>query len=165
MFAPHTSKPYNPLIAGAFFRSGQIEAWGRGIEKITETCKAWGKPEPFYKIRTNEVMIGFNTEPEFGESIGDNIGENIGENIGDSIGENFGDSIGENIGDSIGIGATQSKIIDLIRLNPTVSARAISEEIGIAPRNVEANIQILKKSGLLKREGAAKGGYWILKNL
>jgi ATP-dependent DNA helicase RecG len=67
---------YNPLIAGAFFRSGQIEAWGRGIEKITDSCKSWGKPVPFYEIRSNYVMIGFNTDANIGESIGENIGEN-----------------------------------------------------------------------------------------
>jgi predicted HTH transcriptional regulator len=60
------SKPYNPLIAGAFFRSGQIEAWGRGVEKITIACKEWGKPAPFYRVRPNEVMIGFVTEEHFG---------------------------------------------------------------------------------------------------
>src|SRR3990167_8721770 len=27
-------KPYNPLIANVFFRTGLIESWGRGIEKI-----------------------------------------------------------------------------------------------------------------------------------
>jgi ATP-dependent DNA helicase RecG len=31
LFAGIGSKPHNPLIANAFFRSGQIEAWGRGI--------------------------------------------------------------------------------------------------------------------------------------
>lgn len=60
LFSPHTSLPYNPLIAGAFFRSGQIEAWGRGIEKITESCKAWSMREPFYRVSPNEVMIGFH---------------------------------------------------------------------------------------------------------
>jgi len=30
-------------------------------------------------------------------------------------------------------------------------------------RNVEANINILKKSGLIERVGAAKGGYWVVK--
>lgn len=30
----HPSHPFNPLIANAFFRSGYIESWGRGIEKI-----------------------------------------------------------------------------------------------------------------------------------
>ncbi|MDR1110233.1 MAG: hypothetical protein LBP92_05955 [Deltaproteobacteria bacterium] len=44
----HSSIPHNPLIAGAFFRSGQIELWGRGIDKILTSCKAWGKPDPTF---------------------------------------------------------------------------------------------------------------------
>jgi len=59
LFAPHSSKPHNPFVAGAFFRSGQIEAWGRGVEKITASRKAWNQPAPFYRISSNEVMIGF----------------------------------------------------------------------------------------------------------
>jgi ATP-dependent DNA helicase RecG len=69
LFAAHTSKPYNPLIAGAFFRSGQIEACGRGVQKIAEACKLWGKAEPFYRIRTNEIMIGFETDVSIAENI------------------------------------------------------------------------------------------------
>jgi ATP-dependent DNA helicase RecG len=65
LIASHTSKPHNPLIAGAFFRSGQIEAWGRGIEKMKAACREWGKPELFYRIQSNEVMIGFHTKPLF----------------------------------------------------------------------------------------------------
>ena len=38
LFKKHPSIPYNPLIASAFFRAGYIEAWGRGIEKITNEC-------------------------------------------------------------------------------------------------------------------------------
>lgn len=34
LFSAHKSTPGNPLIANTFFRSGQIEAWGRGIEKM-----------------------------------------------------------------------------------------------------------------------------------
>jgi len=30
----HSSEPFNPDIANAFFRAGKIEAWGRGIERI-----------------------------------------------------------------------------------------------------------------------------------
>lgn len=33
----HRSRPYNPLIASAFFRAGYIESWGRGIEKINSS--------------------------------------------------------------------------------------------------------------------------------
>jgi ATP-dependent DNA helicase RecG len=129
--------PHNPLIAGAFFRSGQIEAWGRGIQKITEACKFWGKPDPIYRIKANEVMIGFYTDA--------GIGENIGESIG------------------ININATQLKIIESMRENPAISAKQISEDIGIALRNVEVNIRILRKAELVEHVGPAKGGHWIVK--
>ena len=42
----HRSCPYNPEIANVFFRAGEIEAWGRGIERIIEACKEAGVPEP-----------------------------------------------------------------------------------------------------------------------
>jgi ATP-dependent DNA helicase RecG len=49
-----------------------------------------------------------------------------------------------------------------MRVNPTISAKALADEIGIAPRNVEANIRALKKLKLIDRVGAAKGGYWVV---
>ena len=33
LFATHPSTPFNPAIANVFFRSGEIETWGRGIER------------------------------------------------------------------------------------------------------------------------------------
>lgn len=39
LLSSHRSFPYNPDIANAFFRSGEIEAWGRGIERIITACK------------------------------------------------------------------------------------------------------------------------------
>ena len=46
----HASRPYNPGIAYAFFRAGMIEAWGRGIGRITSACEAAGNPRPEWKI-------------------------------------------------------------------------------------------------------------------
>jgi ATP-dependent DNA helicase RecG len=40
------SRPHNPFIANAFFRSGQIEVWGQGIEKMKNGCTADNLPEP-----------------------------------------------------------------------------------------------------------------------
>ena len=50
------SQPHNPLIAGAFFRSGQIESWGRGIRRMTESCALWGKPLQVIDVRYNSVF-------------------------------------------------------------------------------------------------------------
>jgi ATP-dependent DNA helicase RecG len=136
LFAPHTSKPHNPLIAGAFFRSGQIEAWGRGIEKIITACKAWDKPEPFYRVRTNELMIGFHIDIGIVDSIVDN------------------DDTGK----------MRAMILELMRRNPKISAAKIAKSIGIAPRNAQAHIRVLKEMGLIKRVGSTRWGYWVVYN-
>lgn len=44
LMGKHRSRPYNLLIANTFFRAGFIEAWGRGIEKIKESCLRAGNP-------------------------------------------------------------------------------------------------------------------------
>ena len=38
LLSSHRSMPYNPDIANTFFRAGEIEAWGRGIERIITAC-------------------------------------------------------------------------------------------------------------------------------
>ncbi len=42
----HQSHPTNPDLANAFFRAGEIEVWGRGIERIFAACKEAGTPKP-----------------------------------------------------------------------------------------------------------------------
>ena len=49
LLGKHRSRPYNPDIANTFFRAGEIEAWGRGIERIIEACKNANTPEPEFK--------------------------------------------------------------------------------------------------------------------
>ncbi len=46
LFAPHESRPWNPLIAGTFYRRGIIERWGSGTLKIAEQVSAAGLPPP-----------------------------------------------------------------------------------------------------------------------
>ncbi|MBM3854583.1 MAG: hypothetical protein FJ399_15770, partial [Verrucomicrobia bacterium] len=42
----HASTPFNPTVANVFFRSGEIETWGRGIQRIFTACKDAGTPRP-----------------------------------------------------------------------------------------------------------------------
>lgn len=57
----HRSRPYNPLIANTFFRAGYIESWGRGIEKIRESCKENGNEMAEYKVTSSEIMVIFKS--------------------------------------------------------------------------------------------------------
>ncbi|MBC7412351.1 MAG: putative DNA binding domain-containing protein [Bacteroidia bacterium] len=55
----HASRPYNPDIANALFRSGYIESWGRGTIKIIRECKLAGIPVPIFRYDSSDISIEF----------------------------------------------------------------------------------------------------------
>ncbi len=56
----HPSRPYNPDIANAFFRSGLIESWGRGTIKIFNEAKSAKIPVPIFRYEDNGFYVVFN---------------------------------------------------------------------------------------------------------
>ena len=59
LFTPHESRPWNPLIAGAFYRRGIIEQWGRGTIKMAELTTAAGLPRPEIEDADECVTVRF----------------------------------------------------------------------------------------------------------
>jgi ATP-dependent DNA helicase RecG len=59
LLAKHSSRPYNPDIANGFFRSGYVEAWGRGIDKITKQCIAAALPAPQFSPDGSDFWVIF----------------------------------------------------------------------------------------------------------
>lgn len=62
LLSQHKSRPYNPIIANAFYRAGFIESWGRGIQKITESCTKHHCPLPEYHVKKEDFSIVFFAE-------------------------------------------------------------------------------------------------------
>ena len=58
----HSSRPYNPDIANAFFRSGYVESWGRGIEIMTEQCSMAKLPPPIITNEGRDFLIVFRKD-------------------------------------------------------------------------------------------------------
>ncbi|MDR3176606.1 MAG: putative DNA binding domain-containing protein [Desulfovibrio sp.] len=142
------SNPHNPIIAGAFFRSGQIEAWGRGIEKMKNGCVASGLPVPDFDITSTTFTIRFhirNSDRPQSEPI------------------NSGQSVGVSIGVSVGVNETRREILRLMSKTPNITAQQIADIIRMTKRRVEANIRVLKNAGLIERVGADKNGFWVVK--
>ena len=61
LMGSHRSRLYNPLIANALFRAGFIEAWGRGIQKIKDSCAEAGNPMPEYTVKREDIMVMFQS--------------------------------------------------------------------------------------------------------
>ena len=69
----HSSHPYNPDIANAFFRIGYIESWGRGMEKMRNQCIEANIPVPTFSVKGNDFWIVFRKDiyfPEYLKELG-----------------------------------------------------------------------------------------------
>ena len=65
----HDSKPVNPLIAGAFHRTGAVEVWGRGTNRVIEMCRQHGAAPPVFEETQGFVHVTFKAPmvPTLGE--------------------------------------------------------------------------------------------------
>lgn len=59
LYGPHPSEPWNPLVAGVFFRRGIVEMWGQGILKMVEFSVAAGLPRPEIEDAHGAVTVRF----------------------------------------------------------------------------------------------------------
>ena len=136
----HSSQPFNPDIANAFFRAGDIESWGRGIERIMSTCREAGSPEPAIEYTPGDLWVKFPFSPAYlaGASTGSDAGKSSGKSSG----------------------KTEDKIIAIVRESPGISIPEIAKILGISTRAVEKQIRQLKANSRLRRIGPAKGGRW-----
>ena len=57
LLSSHRSMPYNPDIA-----AGEIEAWGRGIERIITSCKNDGFSTPEFRYDASGIWTSFKFE-------------------------------------------------------------------------------------------------------
>jgi ATP-dependent DNA helicase RecG len=62
LLTKHPSKPYNPDIANALFRSGYIESWGRGTLKMINECIQFGIPKPKYFYDMSGFWVEFRKD-------------------------------------------------------------------------------------------------------
>ncbi|MCL2295348.1 MAG: putative DNA binding domain-containing protein [Spirochaetes bacterium] len=126
-----------------YFRSGQIEAWGRGIEKMKSGCIADNLPEPEFDILATMFSICFHIR-----------NNNKREEALDG---------GVNGGVNYRLDELKAKIVALMIENPEITAEKIAGTIQITKRRVEYNVAQLKKSGVIERVGADKTGKWIVR--
>jgi len=142
----HNSRPRNPKIADACFKSGYIDSWGRGTLKIINSCKEAELPEPEIIEKDGGVQVSiFKGKPkDTSEGLRNDFGT-----ISERIRKEFGKEIAE--------------AFDILSINPDYTAEQIAEKINKSSRTVEIYISKLKKADIIERKGPKLGGVWIIK--
>mgnify|MGYP001193021186 CR=1 FL=1 len=77
---PHRSELRSPLIAGAFHRTGAVEIWGRGTNRVIEECKRYGIAPPAFDDWGGSLVVTFRASiiPGTGAESRDQVGTKSG---------------------------------------------------------------------------------------
>ncbi len=59
---PHLSKLRNLLIAETFHRTGAVEIWGRGTNRVIEECERYGIDPPTFEERQGYLIVTFRAQ-------------------------------------------------------------------------------------------------------
>jgi Predicted transcriptional regulator containing an HTH domain and an uncharacterized domain shared with the mammalian protein Schlafen len=142
LLGEHASLPYNPNVANAFFRAGQIEAWGRGIQRIFEACRAAGAPEPRLEASGHELRLQLGY-------------------AGDPLGEAGGTPVKTPVKTLVKTPVkTSDAILALLREQPGLRLADVAEALGKSTSAVERATRKLREEGRVRYVGPQKGGRW-----
>ena len=136
----HRSQPYNPNIANGFFRAGYVETWGRGIEKICETCKKHGVPMPEYTLHLEDIMVKFT--PYMGVKVPKGQNGTLDGTLN---------------------GTLEEKIISMINKNPYITQLQIAHALNCSERKIKRLMKTMREDRMIERVGGRRSGQWVVK--
>lgn len=137
LLGQHSSQPFNPDVANAFFRAGEIEIWGRGIQRILDACREAGAPEPDIEVEPHGLWVGFPFSKAYRDSIEPGNGSLKASEA-----------------------TTQERILALLRENPELTGKALAEHMGITAAGVRYHLVNLREAGRIRHVGPTKKGRW-----
>ena len=161
IYEKHSSIPYNPKVADVLFKAGMIESWGRGFDKIKEKCEANNTPLPKYEISERGIMVLCKPGEKYLKLLKKyGLGtkeDNVTENVTDvklikilKLSEKSKKTV------------RMLGIIELIKKDENISVTEMAESLGVTTRTIKRDIDYLKEMKVVKREGTAKSGKWII---
>jgi ATP-dependent DNA helicase RecG len=129
----HASRPYNPDIANALFRSGYIESWGRGTIKIINECKKAGIPEPVFTYDSSDISVEFRK-----------------------------DIYNEKHLQSLNLNERQVKAVLYLKTKGRLTNKEYQEINNTTDRTALRDLETLVELNIIKRLGEKKGAYYEL---
>lgn len=154
----HSSFPRNHNIANVFYKAGFVETWGRGFKKIKEEFERVNLPLPTIEENCGGVLVTIHRR-----TMHEVITERGELDVGSSR-ENVGNVSETNVGNLIKVELSnrQRFIVSIIKDNPNITAKEMSETLSVTQRTVERDLAILQKAGIIRHEGKVNAGIWVV---
>ena len=138
-----SSERRNPILANVMAQLDYMEKRGSGLTRICNETQALDG----YK---DELKPVFKSTPTQFQTIIFASSDN--QNVGDFVGDMSEMKLTER----------QQKILNLIKESPTISAKQMSETLSVSPRTIERDLSLMKKVGILRRDGKDNDGVWVI---
>jgi len=135
----------NKVIAPVFKHLGIIDQWGNGLQLVAREMRNFPHIRLIYKEVGNSFQVQF---------------VNLMYNKEEGQKQELQQKLKTNLSDKIKNIKYADKIIEMIENNPQVTAKEMSEEIGITNRTVERILSKLLDRHIIIRIGATKSGKW-----
>ena len=139
MKRPHPSRPWNPLIAQAFYQRGIIETWGRGTPKMAELTEQAGLVAPEFEFVSGEVVVRFRPGKYVPPT---RVGLNLS--------------------------PLQQMLLEILAQAGSATLQQILSHVGpeAVRRTVQNNLQLLRQLGLVDSTGKrGQGASWKLRGV
>ncbi len=140
----HRSRPYNPCIANAFFRAGYIESWGRGIQKICESCEAHGTAQPEYTVHSEDIMVKLAALTVDQDS---------------KIPKYHFDTLNDTLNDTM-----ERRIVERLKQEPATNQKTMAELLDVSVPTVKRIMKKMSDKGIIKRKGGRRFGCWEIQD-
>lgn len=145
------SKPINKLISEVFFKSGLMEAWGRGIPDIFDLCKESGLPKPEFELANGYVYLTIR----FKESLTPRLSGGVNEPQNEPLNGPLNETLNQ-------LSAPVKAVYDAVKANPGIRRAGIVAHTGLNLPAVKRAITILLSKELIEHRGSDKtGGYYV----
>lgn len=140
------SDPRNAILHQMFSYLGFGERAGSGLYMISTVWKSkdWIKPEIKDELNPNRTILLLYMKKD---------SSNYTNNYPKNYTNNYPNQVNN----------TQLKIIELIKINSTITAKELAENIeNITIAGIKWNLKKMKDNGIIAREGTARNGKWII---
>lgn len=139
LLRPHSSRPWNPLVAHVFYRRGIIESWGRGIIKMAELSRDAGLAAPEIESGAGEVVVRFRPRRSVASM---------------------------RVGHDLSL-LQRAALVSLAALGAAPLKEVLADvqqrlDVQTPERTLQDNLQLLRRLGLVELEGHGRGARWTL---
>ena len=159
---PRVNDYRNPLIASAMKTMGYVNMFNRGVGQVQTDLKENGNPPAEFDVslitafRVDVISVASSKSSSYPIATND-VGDRVGDNVGDLVVDDIRNVVKTH---SSQLSERQITIIELMFLNPSISAKEMSQQLSLTSRTIERDIAKIKKLGIVEREGNDHGGTW-----